>query len=31
MGQAHGRGKETNPDGTIRHDGVWSYDTPVRK
>ena len=30
MGQAHGQGKETNPDGTVRHDGLWQYDTPVR-
>jgi hypothetical protein len=31
MGQAHGNGKETNPDGSVRHDGHWSYDAPVRK
>ena len=31
MGQAHGRGRETNPDGTVRPDGQWSYDGPVRR
>ena len=30
MGKAHGHGKETNPDGSIRHDGLWSFDAPVR-
>jgi hypothetical protein len=30
-GQAHGNGKETNPDGTIRHDGDWQYDSPNRQ
>jgi hypothetical protein len=29
-GQAHGQGKETNPDGTIRHDGEWQHDSPLR-
>lgn len=29
-GQAHGPGKEINPDGSVRHDGEWSYDRPVR-
>jgi hypothetical protein len=29
-GQAHGKGREVNPDGTVRHDGEWQYDTPVR-
>jgi hypothetical protein len=29
-GQAHGHGKETNPDGSIRHDGEWHFDRPVR-
>ena len=28
-GQAHGKGIETNPDGTVRHDGNWQYDNPV--
>ena len=31
MGQAHGHGKETNPDGSTRHDGEWSFDTPLRE
>jgi hypothetical protein len=26
---AHGRGVETFPDGTVRHDGVWVEDEPV--
>lgn len=30
QGQAHGRGREINPDGTVRHDGEWKYDQPVR-
>lgn len=30
MGQAHGNGKEVNPDGTVRHDGEWQFDAPVR-
>ena len=30
MGQAHGQGKEVNPDGSVRHDGEWKYDVPVR-
>eukprot|EP00980_Cylindrotheca_fusiformis_P005479 scaffold1169_cov120-Cylindrotheca_fusiformis.AAC.29 len=30
-GQAHGKGKEVNPDGTLRHDGQWEYDRPIRK
>jgi hypothetical protein len=29
-GQAHGKGREVNPDGTVRHDGEWHYDIPVR-
>lgn len=29
-GQAHGFGKEVNPDGSIRHEGEWSFDRPVR-
>jgi hypothetical protein len=28
-GMAHGRGVETFPDGTIRHDGQWVEDEPV--
>jgi hypothetical protein len=31
MGQAHGYGKETNPNGSVRHDGQWNQDQPVRK
>jgi hypothetical protein len=31
MGKAHGKGKEVNPDGSIRHEGVWSYDKPIRE
>jgi MORN repeat len=31
MGQAHGQGKEINPDGSIRHEGLWSYDRPIRQ
>jgi hypothetical protein len=30
MGQAHGQGKEMNPNGSIRHEGIWSYDVPVK-
>jgi hypothetical protein len=30
-GQAHGQGRETNPDGTVRHDGLWEYDSPRRR
>jgi MORN repeat len=30
MGRAHGHGKEINPDGSIRHDGLWSSDMPVK-
>jgi hypothetical protein len=26
---AHGKGVETFPDGTIRHDGMWMEDEPV--
>lgn len=26
---AHGYGIEYNPDGTIRHDGLWDHDAPV--
>jgi hypothetical protein len=29
-GKAHGYGIEIRPDGTVRHDGEWSEDTPVR-
>jgi MORN repeat len=28
-GMAHGRGVETFPDGTVRHDGMWVEDEPV--
>ena len=28
-GMAHGKGVETFPDGTIRHDGMWMEDEPV--
>jgi MORN repeat len=28
-GMAHGKGVETFPDGTIRHDGQWVEDEPV--
>lgn len=27
---AHGQGKEIRPDGTIRHDGAWREDRPIR-
>jgi hypothetical protein len=30
-GRAHGYGKETRPNGTIRHDGEWKNDRPVRE
>lgn len=29
-GMAHGRGTETYPDGTIRHEGEWIDDEPIR-
>ncbi|KAG7356801.1 phosphatidylinositol-4-phosphate 5-kinase [Nitzschia inconspicua] len=29
-GKAHGYGKEVRPDGSIRHDGKWENDKPVR-
>ncbi len=29
-GKAHGEGIETRPDGSIRHDGLWENDKPVR-
>ena len=29
-GKAHGQGKETRPDGSIRHDGLWENDKPIR-
>jgi hypothetical protein len=29
-GMAHGRGTETYPNGTVRHDGQWIDDEPVR-
>ena len=28
-GMAHGKGVETFPDGSIRHDGLWVEDEPV--
>jgi hypothetical protein len=30
MGKAHGYGIEYRKDGTLRHDGEWRYDEPVR-
>jgi MORN repeat len=27
-GMAHGKGVETFPDGTVRHDGMWIEDEP---
>jgi MORN repeat len=27
-GMAHGKGVETFPDGSIRHDGMWVEDEP---
>ena len=27
---AHGQGIETRPDGTIRHEGRWEHDRPIR-
>lgn len=30
-GRAHGYGVEVRADGSIRHDGEWRYDKPVRK
>ncbi|CAJ1927094.1 unnamed protein product [Cylindrotheca closterium] len=29
-GKAHGLGKETRPDGSVRHDGLWEEDKPMR-
>lgn len=29
-GKAHGYGKEIRPDGSIRHDGKWENDKPIR-
>jgi hypothetical protein len=31
MGKAHGYGIETRANGTLRHDGEWFQDEPVRK
>ena len=28
-GMAHGQGVEINPNGQIRHDGMWYEDSPV--
>ena len=28
-GMAHGKGVETFPDGSVRHDGLWVEDEPV--
>jgi MORN repeat len=30
MGLAHGQGRETNPNGSIRYEGMWSLDVPVK-
>jgi hypothetical protein len=30
-GKAHGYGVEKRVDGTIRHEGTWDADVPVRK
>ena len=30
-GKAHGYGVEMRPDGSIRHDGEWQNDNPIRK
>lgn len=30
IGKAHGYGIEYRKDGTLRHDGEWNYDVPVR-
>jgi hypothetical protein len=30
MGKAHGYGIEYRKDGTLRHDGEWRADEPVR-
>jgi hypothetical protein len=30
-GKAHGYGVEKRSNGTIRHEGVWDKDNPVRK
>ena len=29
-GRANGYGVETRPNGTIRHDGEWKDDRPIR-
>eukprot|EP00934_Nitzschia_sp_Nitz4_P006080 Nitzschia sp. Nitz4//scaffold64_size103689//87156//88160//NITZ4_004448-RA/size103689-processed-gene-0.90-mRNA-1//1//CDS//3329556166//6070//frame0 len=29
-GKAHGQGVEVRPDGSIRHEGEWEYDRPLR-
>jgi hypothetical protein len=29
-GKAHGYGVEIRPDGTVRHDGLWYEDRPIR-
>lgn len=29
-GKAHGQGIETRPDGSVRHNGLWENDKPVR-
>lgn len=30
VGEMHGTGKEVRPNGSVRHDGEWSHDQPVR-
>lgn len=30
FGEMHGNGKEIRPNGSVRHDGEWSHDQPVR-
>jgi hypothetical protein len=30
-GKAHGYGIERRPDGSVRHDGQWENDKPIRK
>jgi hypothetical protein len=29
-GKAHGQGTEIRPDGSVRHDGQWENDKPIR-
>ena len=29
-GKAHGQGIEIRPDGSVRHDGQWENDKPIR-